>query len=174
MPTPKTCLLTCALAALAFAPAAQADAPAPAAPAAQFETTFLPETIEHHYMGVQMGRLCMDRAVSFRLGDICTAIVANQMEEVSRMRTWLRDWYGTDKHPAMTAEMRAELRALARKRGRAFDRAMAKAFIEHHTVQIGRSTDCQKQAFHHDLVDMCGDQVETQSAEIKQLRRIAR
>ena len=173
MPIVKSCLLACALAALTLAPAAQADAPAPTAPAAQFETTFLAETVDHHFMGVQMGRLCMDRAVSFRLGDICTAIVVSQGEENSRMRTWLRDWYGTDKHPAMTADMRAELRGLARKRGRAFDRAMAKAFIEHHTVQISKSTDCRKQAFHHDLVDMCGDQVETQSAEIKQLRRIA-
>ena len=152
---------------------ASAATPAGNPSAAQFERDFLPETIDHHFMGVAMGRVCIDRSDSRRLGDICTGIVVNQSSEIVRLRDdFLLDWYGVEKHPAMTAEDRRMLRNLSRLRGRRFDVALSRMFIEHHKVQIARSRACVSQAEHHKLKHVCMDQIETQSSEIKQFRRV--
>jgi uncharacterized protein (DUF305 family) len=154
---------------------AWASEPAREQDTARFETSFLTETIDHHYMGVLMGRLCMDKARSRRLGDVCTAIVVNQGEEIARMRDdFLLDWYDVEKHATLMPSDRNDLRELARERGAAFDIALSRMFIEHHTVQIGRSRECVEQAEHHKLKHVCMDQIDTQSQEIRQFRRILR
>jgi uncharacterized protein (DUF305 family) len=168
-----------ALAAVAFLVAlpgsASASQPAANPTAASFEQSFLSETIDHHFMGVKMGRLCMDKAVSNRLGDICTAIVATQSGEIARMRDqFLLDWYGVEKHPELTRADRADLAELRGRRGNRFDRAVSRMFIEHHEMQIASSQTCLDQAEHHELIHTCMDQIETQSAEIKQFRKVLR
>lgn len=154
---------------------ASASAPATSPATAGFERSFMTQTIDHHYMGVKMGRLCMDKARSFRLADICTGIVVSQSQELAKMRDdFLLDWYGVEKHPMLMAADRASLARLAKRRGRSFDVAMARMFIEHHEMQISRSQQCLKQAEHHKLVHTCMDQIDTQSDEISQLRKVLR
>lgn len=164
-----------ALGALALPGAAMGSAPASNPQAAEFEKKFLTETIDHHFMGVQMGRLCMDKSRSRRLGDICTAIVVNQGEEIKRMRDdFLLDWYGVEKHPMLMPADRSDLRMLARRSGRRFDITLSRMFIEHHQVQLARSYECLTSAAHHKLQHTCMDQIETQSREIRQFRRVLR
>lgn len=164
--------VTLALAlALALAAPAQANEPAPTPQQAAFETQFMTETVDHHFMGVQMGRTCVERTGSFRIGDICTGIAVSQLSEIEQLRMMLRRWYGTDKHPVVPTMMRPMLRRLAMtRRGFAFDLAISRGFAEHHTTQIGRSRACLTQAFHDELKDMCTGQIETQSREIRQFR----
>jgi uncharacterized protein (DUF305 family) len=167
--------LTAAAVVTAPAVSAKASQPASNPTTAQRERSFLTETIDHHYMGVRMGRLCVDKARSRRLGDICTAIVVNQAAEIVRMRDdFLLDWYGVEKHPALTPTDRRDLNRLRRRRGRAFDVALARMFIEHHQMQVSRSQGCVSQAEHHELRHVCMDQIDTQSAEIGQFRRVLR
>lgn len=159
--------------ALAFAATVNAAGPAADPTAAEFERAFLAQTIDHHFMGVEMGRLCMDKSRSRRLGDICTAIVVNQSAENVRMRDdFLLGWYGVEKHPAMAAADRRMLRELEAKRGRSFDIALSRMFIEHHQMQIARSRQCVTAAAHHELKHLCMDQIETQTREIRQFRRV--
>ena len=161
--------------AVALSSLASASQPADNTTAANFEKSFLTETIDHHFMGVKMGRICQDRSRSRRLGDICTAIVANQASEISRMRDdFLLDWYGVDKHPMLMPADKADLAELRKRRGRAFDRALSRMFIAHHKVQIARSRACLTQAEHHKLKHTCMDQIDTQSDEIRQFRRVLR
>jgi uncharacterized protein (DUF305 family) len=160
---------------VALAISAAASGPATNPNAASFERSFLTETIDHHYMGVKMGRACMDKSRSRRLGDICTAIVVNQGEEIARMRDdFLLDWYGVEKHPALSAADRRDLRELRQLRGRAFDRTLSRMFIEHHETQIARSRACLNQAEHHELKHVCMDQIDTQATEIGQFRKVLR
>ena len=154
---------------------AMASAPASNPTAANFERSFLIETIDHHFMGVKMGRICMERSRSRRLGDICTAIVVNQGEEIARIRDdFLLDWYAIDKHPMVMPADAGDLRSLRRRRGRAFDRAVSRMFIEHHRMQISRSRACLTQAQHHEVQHVCADQIDTQSDEIRQFRQVLR
>jgi len=126
-------------------------------------------------MGVGMGRLCMDKSRTRRLGDICTAIVVSQSAENVRMRDdFLLGWYGVEKHPAMRAADRRMLRDLDAKRGRSFDIALSRMFIEHHEMQIQRSRECLTSAEHHELKHVCMDQIATQTREIKQFRCMVR
>lgn len=176
MKRPSCRALVAAIAASA-AIAAPAGASAPAADpgAAGFEQTFISQTVDHHYMGVKMGRLCMDRARSGRLADLCTAIVVAQSMELARMRDdFLLEWYGVEKHPALMKSDVGALKRLSKRRGRSFDVAVARMFIDHHRMQIERSRACLTSAEHHALVHTCMDQIDTQSDEIRQFRRVLR
>ena len=172
----RAAALLATVAAAAVAPSqAHASAPATDLAKAAFEQSFLKETIDHHYMGVKMGRVCMDRSRSRRLGDICTAIVVSQSEELARMRDqFLLGWYGVEKHPALMPADRADLAELRKLRGRKFDVRLSRMFIEHHRMQIDRSKTCLSSAEHHELIHTCMDQIDTQSDEIKQFRRVLR
>ena len=168
--------LSMTLAAVAMmTPAAEASGPAADPAKGQFEQSFLAETIDHHFMGVEMGRMCMDKSRSRRLGDICTAIVVNQSEEIVRMRDdFLLGWYGTEKHARLAAADRKMMRDLERRRGRSFDITLSRMFIEHHEMQIGRSRTCLTSAEHHEVQHLCMDQIETQLSEMRQFRRVLR
>jgi uncharacterized protein (DUF305 family) len=87
---------------------------------------------------------------------------------------FLLDWYGVEKHPELAQADRADLAELRGLRGRRFDRGVSEMFIEHHEMQIDRSRSCLDQAEHHELIHTCMDQIETQSAEIKQFRKVLR
>ena len=158
-----------------MAPAAAASGPAADPAKGQFEQSFLSRTIDHHFMGVEMGRLCVDRSRSRRLGDICTAIVVNQSEEIVRMRDdFLLGWYGIDKHAQLAAADRKMMRDLERRRGRSFDIALSRMFIEHHEMQIQSSRTCRTSAEHHEVQHLCMDQIDTQLSEMRQFRRVLR
>lgn len=165
------------MAAVAFLVPSTASASGPAGDPAKagFEQTFIAETIDHHFMGVKMGRLCMDRARNGRLSNLCTAIVVNQSMELSRMRDdFLLTWYGVEKHPMLMEADVAMLKELSKRKGKRFDIALSRAFIEHHEMQIERSEACLTSAEHHALIHTCMDQIDTQQDEIKQFRGVLR
>lgn len=158
-----------ALAALAGSAPAQADAPAPQD--AESELQFLRETVDHHFMGVKMGEACLRRATVRSLRDLCAGIVVNQATQISQMRMMmLRDWYGVDEQPTLTAAQRRALRRMRARRGKAFDRTISRQFIGHHRIQIRRARSCVKTADHADLRNLCRRQINGQVREIREFR----
>ena len=155
-----------------FAASAPAYGHAPSQEQAAFETEFMQETIDHHFSGVKMAELCLDKTSSKRLRRVCSDIATGQAEEIRTMQRWLDDWYDIEKEPALMPadqEMLAELAALE---GREFDVALSAAFIEHHSVQIGRSQVCLEEAFHRQLVKLCKEQIKVQSREIRVFEKV--
>jgi uncharacterized protein (DUF305 family) len=175
---PARAILALAAIVVALSPAAaRADGPAPQPDKAAFEQAFLTNTIDHHFMAVEMGELCVDRGRHPKLRRVCGEIVRNQSAEIEEMRGYLRDWYGQDREPMMPdnpldgdqSDM-AELEAAAA--GREFDVMVSEMFIEHHLLQIARSTRCLRKAYHEELKDLCRRQIETQAGEIRVFHRV--
>lgn len=173
-------LAVAAAGALALSPlAASGSGPAPEASQASFEQAFLTNTIDHHFMAVEMGRMCVEKGRNRKLRDVCQDIVDDQSAEIEEMRGYLRDWYGTDKEPMMPddpldggmADME-ELEEAAP--GREFDVLVSRMFIEHHLLQIARSTRCLRMAYHDELEDLCRRQIRIQSAEIRIFENVIR
>jgi uncharacterized protein (DUF305 family) len=165
-------LATLVVAAALSPTAALASGPAPDGPKAAFEQAFLTHTIDHHFMGVEMGELCVTKGRHPKLRDVCQDIIENQSAEIEEMRAYLRDWYGTDKEPMMPddpldgdmSDMEDLEQAAA---GEEFDVLVSKMFIEHHLLQIARSTRCLRKAYHDELKHLCRRQIKAQSREIR-------
>jgi uncharacterized protein (DUF305 family) len=162
-----------AAAVAALSPAgAVASGPAPEAPEAAFEQAFLTNTIDHHFMAVEMGELCVAKGTHPKLPDVCQDIVEDQSAEIEEMRGYLRDWYGYDKEPMMPDDPldgdMSDMEELEQAAvGEAFDVLVSEMFIEHHLLQIARSKRCLRKAYHDELKDLCRRQIKTQAREIR-------
>jgi uncharacterized protein (DUF305 family) len=175
---PARALLALAVIVAALTPvAAGASGPAPQPDKAAFEQAFLTNTIDHHFMAVEMGELCVDKGRHPKLRRVCGDIVENQSAEIEEMRGYLRAWYGQDKEPMMPDDPldgdqsdMAELEAAAV--GEEFDVMVSEMFIEHHLLQIARSKRCLRKAYHDELKDLCRRQIETQAGEIRVFHKV--
>ena len=170
-PTKLAAIALVAMAAT-FAASAPAYGHAPSQAQAAFETAFMQETIDHHFSGVEMAELCLDKATSQKLRRVCSDIATGQAKEIRVLRRWLDDWYDIEKEPELMPADQQMLAELAALEGREFDVALSAAFIEHHRVQIGRSQDCLGEAFHGQLIKLCKEQIRVQSQEIRVFEKV--
>ena len=66
--------------------------------------------------------------------------------------------------------MQNQMERMAEMVGAEFEIAFMKSMIRHHWKAVVRASGCIDRAYHAELVDMCANIVETQVAEITQLR----
>lgn len=149
---------------------ARADGPAPTRQQARFEADFLKGMIDHHAMAVETAMLCEDRAVHDDLIDLCDQIIATQTAEIELMQGWLEDWYGIEYEPRMTRQMERQIEKMAGLDGAEFEVAFLEMMIRHHRMAVREGVRCIDRAYHEDLVELCEDIVETQTAEIELMR----
>jgi uncharacterized protein (DUF305 family) len=146
-----------------------ASAPAPSPAAANYEQRFMMSMIDHHQMAIEMAEVCLAKAVHAELRQMCEQIIAAQSQEIEQMQTWLSDWYGVDYEPQMKPGDRQMLERLASSSGAEFEIAFMEMTIKHHERAIREGEQCLKKAYHAELIELCHDIIEAQSAEIAQL-----
>ena len=147
-----------------------ADGPAPTRAQARFEVEFMKDMIDHHAMAVMTAILCEDRAVHPELLALCEQIVATQTAEIEEMQGWLEDWYGVEYEPRMTKGMQRQVDKLAELDGAEFEITFMQTMIRHHRTAVREGLKCVDKAYHEDLVELCEDIVEAQTAEIALMR----
>ena len=147
-----------------------ADAPAPHPGTARFEVRFMEDMIDHHAMAVEMGQLCVTKAIHEDLRTLCTEIITAQQQEIATMQSWLQAWYNRTHEPEMTPGDMNKQERLASLSGAEFEIEFMKRTIRHHWKAVVRATQCLDQAFHEELESLCENIIETQLAEIIQMR----
>jgi uncharacterized protein (DUF305 family) len=144
-----------------------ASGPASPKAVADFEVDFMKETVDHHFSAVKMGELCVRKTTLPSVREVCKDIVEAQRREISELRTWLRNWYGTDEQPSLDAQGRQMLEMLRSTSGRDFDIAISQAFIEHHGMMLPMASSCMATAEHDALENLCEEMFEAQLVEIR-------
>jgi uncharacterized protein (DUF305 family) len=145
-----------------------ASAPAPDRATSKYEIDFMEGMIDHHAMAVQMGEMCLAKdLVHEELRELCANIVATQTEEIQKMQTWLRDWYGITYEPQMKPGMMNQMEKLAALDGAEFEIEFMQMMIKHHRKAVKEGEQCLKKAYHPELRELCGDIVEAQTSEIE-------
>ena len=155
---------------LAVAPAA-AEEPAPEPSTARYEVDFLMNMIDHHAMAVQMAEICLDNAVHPELASLCESIKTAQSQEMAEMQSWLQDWYGVTHEPEMKPGDRRKMERLASLDGAEFEIEFMESIIGHHRKAIREGEQCLRRAYHPELLDLCQNIIQTQSAEIAQMEQ---
>lgn len=156
----------------AVAPAI-ADDPAPSQQQAKFEVRYMTMMIEHHAMAVEMANQCQAKTLPHDtlLESFCATIQTEQSAELQQLQAWLRDWYGISAEmPTMKHGRMQQLERLNNLSGAEFEIEFLKRMIRHHWMAVVQSSKCTERAAHDALVTFCTDVVETQTAEITQMR----
>lgn len=165
------------------APTAEPLGPrAPSTDAERQELSFLIGMVPHHAQAVDMGKLCTQRAHRPELHDMCIDIVTTQAEEISRMRRWALDWYGTQLSEVQSAlfttegasgsegtlpdERMAELAALA---GAQFDARFLALMTEHHEGAIQSAEALIRVSPHPEVRQLATAIVAAQRSEVRQM-----
>ena len=164
-----TAIASCAIVLTAATPLL-GDGPAPTHAQAEYEVRFMTSMIDHHAMAVEMSTICLSNAVTPELIATCQDIITAQQQEIATMQTWLQQWYGVSYAPRMTEGMQQRLDRMAQMYGPEFEIAFMKSMIRHHWTAVVRASGCIDRAYHPELVDMCANIIETQVAEITQMR----
>lgn len=96
------------------------------------EINYMEFTIDHHAMGIQMGTLCVQKAVHEELRDLCEQNIAAQTAELQNLQTWLQQWYGIAYEPEMTQGDQQMMGKLAALEGAEFEIEFMETFSRHH------------------------------------------
>jgi uncharacterized protein (DUF305 family) len=196
-------LLACMVGLLSLTPAAQAG-PLPAgsppttapsgSPATQgwggmpmglrsADAHFIVMMIPHHEGAIAMSELALTRARRPEIKALAQRIIASQSREISQMRQWYRQWFGTDA-PSWgsgagqgmgmgmgmgwgMAGMGTSLQAL--KNAPDFDRAFIEQMIPHHRMGVMMASHAQWNTQHPELRQLEAAMVRVQSQEIEQM-----
>ena len=78
-----------------------ADAPAPDKAIAKFEIRYMEFSIDHHSMGVRMAQLCVQKAITPDLLELCQRNLANQTKGIMTLQSFLQNWYKINYSPEM-------------------------------------------------------------------------
>ncbi|GAA4040235.1 DUF305 domain-containing protein [Streptomyces shaanxiensis] len=145
------------------------------------DVTFAQMMIPHHEQALEMAQLADGRASDAEVKDIAGKIEKAQDPEIKTMKGWLESWKkptaveampGMDHGSGDGMMSDADMEHLKGMKGAEFDKMFAEMMIDHHDGAIAMAKDEQKNGENADAVQMAGDIVEGQSAEVKQLNSI--
>ncbi len=145
------------------------------------DVTFAQMMIPHHQQALEMAGLADGRALDAELKDVAAKIEKAQDPEIRTMTGWLESWNkptsagsmpGLDHGSGDGMMSDADMKHLTSMKGAEFDKMFAEMMIEHHNGAISMAEGEQKSGKNADAVEMAGDIVKGQSAEVKQLLSI--
>jgi uncharacterized protein (DUF305 family) len=143
------------------------------------DVAFAQEMIVHHAQAIEMADLALARAVDPRVKDLATHIKMAQGPEIDQLRGWLQRWGQPAPDPArpQTMEMPSmitgdDMRRLHDATGPAFDRLFLEQMIRHHEGAVTMAGMQEIEGRYPPAIAMARMIVETQSAEIGEMRSI--
>lgn len=139
---------------------------------------YLSDTIDHHFLAVQMAQSCVQKAIHPELGALCQRIASDQGNEITQMQGWLTDWYlsegvdrrNVDAEPELPPSGEQMLRQLQQASGAEFEIIFMQMMIQYHEMAVREAGHCLRQSYHAELRGLCGHIIGEQSAEIAQMR----
>ncbi|WP_299058282.1 DUF305 domain-containing protein [uncultured Nocardioides sp.] len=165
------------------------------------DVTFAQDMIPHHAQALTLVDLTLDRDVDPGIADLAEQIRAEQAPEIETMAGWLSDWdeevpetvrdHSNAGHgggaasdamremeadgdaPAMAGMLTADqLEALEQASDDEFGALWVDAMIAHHTGAIAMAEAEQADGRYRPAVELAGDVVEAQTAEIAELEQL--
>jgi uncharacterized protein (DUF305 family) len=152
---------------------------------------FIGMMIPHHQGAIAMAELALTRARRPEIKALAQRIIASQSREISQMRQWYRQWYGSDEPSwrigpgdgmgmGMTRGMGmgmgwgmpgfgTSLQALGSAPD--FDRTFIEQMIPHHRMGVMMASHAQSNTQHPQLRELEHAMVRVQSQEIEQMAK---
>lgn len=151
----------------------------------EFDELFINMMVPHHQGAVEMAKIALQRAEHPEVKEMANAIIAGQEDEITRMKDWKQEWYGSSSTPSMSEmpsleempgmggmghamDMQAEVDRL-KAAAEPFDLAFIDAMIPHHKSAIDAANLALNQAVHPEIKELAQAILTAQKKEIDQM-----
>jgi uncharacterized protein (DUF305 family) len=144
---------------------------------------FIEQMIPHHVDAVEMSELALGRAQSEEVKELAQNIITSQSTEINQMKTWYRQWFGSEYTEAEDdfrmgpGLMRGRMGMMggnidfeALQSAEDFDSAFAKEMIPHHQMAIMMATMLERSTNRPEMKQLASDIIKTQTSEIILMR----
>ncbi len=152
----------------------------------EFDQMFIDMMVPHHQAAVEMAVLAQEKAEHSELKQMAAQIIADQEKEIAQLKTWRKEWYGSDStppmsdmpslsgmtemgHGSMTMDMTMDVEKL-RTTSESFDLMFIDLMIGHHQMAIEAGMMAEQQATRDEVRDLAQKIIEKQQAEIEQMK----
>ena len=150
-----------------------------------FDQMFINMMVPHHQGAVEMAKIAQERAEHPEVKEMADAIITGQEEEITQMKAWKQQWYGSSDTPSMSEmpsleempgmggsghamDMQAEVDQL-KNAAEPFDLAFIDAMIPHHQSAIDAAQMALNQATHPEVKALAQEIIDAQLKEIEQM-----
>lgn len=150
-----------------------------------FDQMFINMMVPHHQGAVEMAKIAQQRAEHAEIKQMAEQIISSQQEEITQLKGWKQQWYGSSDTPMMsempmmeempsmggaghTMNMQADVDAL-KNALEPFDLAFIDAMILHHQSAVVTANLALTQANQEALKQMAQKMIGAQQIEIDQL-----
>ncbi len=132
---------------------------------------FIEEMIPHHEDAISMADLALTRAEHQEVRDLAAAIKQTQAAEITQMRQWYRDWFGSEPGPSRMTQMPNmpghDLSALAA--SPTFDKTFIEGMVPHHQMAVMMTSHMASRVEQPELKALMQAMGTSQAAEIGQM-----
>ncbi|BAY59449.1 hypothetical protein NIES2135_63260 (plasmid) [Leptolyngbya boryana NIES-2135] len=176
---------------LAQRPATRTNPSQPRVMMGQMDQHFIQMMIPHHESAIAMADLALTRAKRPDIKRLAETIKQDQTREIQQMRTWYKQWYGTEvpkmsmgnmgmmghgqgmgnmsTHSGMMADTEMQLETL--RTAPDFDQAFIREMIPHHQMAVMMSQMLLNGTNRPELRSLAQSIIQSQTAEINQMRQ---
>ncbi len=159
------------------------------APASAFDQAFIDMMVPHHQSATEMAKLAQERAEHEELQTLAADIIAAQDAEITQMRDWREEWFGSAETPPMdampmlpgmemegmdmdmgdgaTMDMTMAIEEL--RDAEPFDLAFIEAMTAHHESAIEAAEMALEESQNPDIRSLAEAIISSQQAEIAQM-----
>ena len=155
---------------------------------APIDRAFIDMMVPHHESAIAMAEIAQERAEHPELRQLADDIVATQSAEISQLKNWREEWFGSADTPSMeempmlpgmsmpaghsmsggAMDMTEELDGLSD--ADPFDRFFIDAMIRHHEQAVEAANIVLAETERDEVRGLAEDIIEAQTREIEQLR----
>jgi uncharacterized protein (DUF305 family) len=156
----------------------------------EVDRNFIEMMIPHHQGATEMAKMALDRAKSPQVRELAQSIIEKQTREIEQMRTWYKQWYGTEvpvnsssmeMNGGMNQEMKMSMQhqnmmeeemMSALENADDFDREFLNQMIRHHSMASMMAGMVVNSAEHQEIRQLAQTIVRDQNEEIAQMRQM--
>ncbi len=140
------------------------------------DRNFIEQMIPHHESGIAMARLAKEKTKHDEIKTLADNIITSQSAEISTMKQWYKDWYGTDV-PAVTAGnmwgghmMDSQASTDSLTAAADFDEAFLSEMIEHHQMAVMMANMLDESTNRPEMKKLADAIITAQTKEINDMR----
>ena len=147
-------------------------------PGSETDELFINMMVPHHQGAVAMAKIAIERSGRSEIRDMADAIISSQEAEITQLKIWKEQWYGSNETPSMQVmpamggghamNMQADVDRLKNAQ-EPFDLAFIDAMVPHHQSAIDAAQMVIDSAVHPEIRELARQIIETQQMEIDQM-----
>lgn len=144
----------------------------------EVDEMFINMMVPHHQGAVAMAKIALERSGRAEIREMANAIISSQEVEITQLKDWKQQWYGSSETPSMQAmpgmsgghpmNMQADVDAL-QIAPEPFDLAFIDTMIPHHQSAIDAAQMVIDLAVHPEIRELARQVIEAQQKEIDQM-----